>query len=74
MKLYKVISETNRLYCRMERVIEVRFISDGLVTEAEKLPYIRYINRVLSGFMEDIIYARGHVHVSNAFAKEMTPR
>ena len=47
----------------MERGIEVRFISDGIVTEAEKLPYIRYINRVLSRLAKDIIYDRGHVNV-----------
>jgi hypothetical protein len=47
----------------MVRVIEVKFISDKLITEGEKLPCIRYINRILSGLMEDIISNKGYVKV-----------
>jgi hypothetical protein len=47
----------------MGRIIDMRFISDNLITEEEKLPYVRYINRVLSGLMEDIISNKGYVKV-----------
>jgi hypothetical protein len=48
---------------RMEKVIEVRFGSDNLLKEEEKLSYIRYLNRILSGLKEDIISNKGHVNV-----------
>ena len=47
----------------MEKVIEVRFGSDNLLKEEEKLSYIRYLNRILSGLKEDIISNKGHVNV-----------
>lgn len=47
----------------MEKVIEVRFGSDNLLKENEKLSYIRYLNRILSGLREDIISNKGHVNV-----------
>ena len=50
---------------RMEKIIEVRFGSDNLLKEEEKLSYIRYLNRILSGLKEDIISNKGHVTVNS---------
>ena len=47
----------------MQKIIEVRFGSDNLLNEKEKLSYIRYLNRILSGLQEDIISHKGYVNV-----------
>jgi hypothetical protein len=47
----------------MQKIIEVRFGSDNLLKDEEKLSYIRYLNRILSGLQEDIISNKGYVNV-----------
>ena len=47
----------------MGKIIEVKFISDNIITDQEKLPYVRYINRILSGLKEDIIFNKGYIKV-----------
>ena len=47
----------------MQKIIEVRFGSDSLLKEAEKLSCIRYLNRILSGLQDDIISNKGYVNV-----------
>ena len=55
----------------MQKIIEVRFGSDGLLKDEEKLSYIRYLNRILSILKEDIISNKGHV---NVISKKGVPR
>jgi hypothetical protein len=54
----------------MQKIIEVRFGSDGLLKDEEKISYIRYLNRILSTLKEDIISSKGHV---NVIAKKGAP-
>ena len=49
----------------MQKILEVRFGSDNLLKEEEKLSYIRYLNRILCGLQEDIISNKGHVTVNS---------
>jgi len=58
----------------MQKIIEVRFVSDNLLEEEEKLPYIRYLNRILFKLKEDIISNRGHVKIvsKKGFASNIT--
>jgi hypothetical protein len=54
-----------KVYYRMQKIIEVRFGSDNLLREEEKLSYVRYLNRILCGLQEDIISNKGHVTVNS---------
>jgi hypothetical protein len=45
----------------MQKIIEVRFESDNLLKEEEKLSHIRYLSRILSGLQEDINSNKGSV-------------
>ena len=49
----------------MQKIIEVRFGSDNILKEEEKLSHIRYLNRILSGLQEDIISNKGYVNVNS---------
>ncbi|KAA9038563.1 hypothetical protein FW778_13470 [Ginsengibacter hankyongi] len=54
----------------MENSIELRFGGDKFLEDKEKLFYIRYINRVLHGLKEDIIYNRGYLIVTSKIKTE----
>jgi hypothetical protein len=56
------------------KIIEVRFGSDCVLLEEERIFYIRYLNRILSVLKEDFISNKGYVNVisNKQFASNIT--